>query len=80
MHAVTEMLLNISFFIYMGTIIPWSSFADPSFGLSVWQYIVLDILVLISKRLPIVLALKWAIPEIKTYREAIFTGWFGPIG
>lgn len=38
------------------------------------------ILVLILRRLPIVLALyKW-IPTIHNWREAVFTGWFGPIG
>lgn len=38
------------------------------------------ILVLIFRRLPIVLTLYKLIPAIKTWREAIFTGWFGPIG
>lgn len=38
------------------------------------------ILVLIFRRLPIVLALYKLIPAIKTWREAVFTGWFGPIG
>lgn len=38
------------------------------------------ILVLTLRRLPIVLALyKW-IPTIHNWREAVFTGWFGPIG
>jgi hypothetical protein len=40
----------------------------------------LAILVLLFRRLPIVLALyKW-IPAIHNWREAVFTGWFGPIG
>jgi hypothetical protein len=40
----------------------------------------LAILVLLFRRLPIVLALYKFIPAIRTWREAIFTGWFGPIG
>jgi hypothetical protein len=40
----------------------------------------LAILVLLFRRLPIVLALYKFIPTIRTWREAIFTGWFGPIG
>lgn len=40
----------------------------------------LAILVLLFRRLPIVLALYKLIPAIKTWREAVFTGWFGPIG
>lgn len=40
----------------------------------------LTILVLLLRRIPIVLATyKW-IPDIKTFREAIFAGWFGPMG
>lgn len=38
------------------------------------------ILVLLFRRLPIVLSLYKLIPAIKTWREAVFTGWFGPIG
>ncbi len=31
-------------------------------------------------RLPFVLALYKFIPEIKSFREALFAGWFGPMG
>lgn len=41
---------------------------------------VLSILVLLFRRLPIVLLLKPVMPSIKTYREALFSGWFGPMG
>lgn len=45
-----------------------------------WRLIVLAILILLFRRMPIILALyKW-IPDIKTFREAIFVGWFGPMG
>lgn len=40
----------------------------------------LTLLVLLLRRIPIVLATyKW-IPDIKTFREAMFAGWFGPMG
>lgn len=38
------------------------------------------ILILLFRRLPAVLLLKRAIPAMKTYREALFSGWFGPMG
>lgn len=38
------------------------------------------ILILIFRRLPAVLLLKRAIPAMKTYQEALFSGWFGPMG
>jgi sodium/hydrogen antiporter len=37
------------------------------------------ILVLLLRRLPIILALYRWIPDIKTFREAIFAGHFGPM-
>ncbi|ORZ03149.1 Sodium/hydrogen exchanger family-domain-containing protein [Syncephalastrum racemosum] len=55
---------------------PWSTFGD----VSVWRLVVLAILVLLLRRLPMVIALFKFIPSIHGWREAIFTGWFGPIG
>jgi NhaP-type Na+/H+ or K+/H+ antiporter len=37
-------------------------------------------MILLFRRLPIVLILKPWIPALHTYKEAIFCGWFGPIG
>ena len=59
---------------------PFDSFADATISLSVWRLVVIAILVLILKRLPVIIMLyKW-IPDIKTFREAIFSGHFGPMG
>lgn len=45
-----------------------------------WRLIVIGLLVLILRRLPAVVALyKW-IPDVKTFREALFSGHFGPVG
>lgn len=40
----------------------------------------LAILILLFRRLPILILLKPVMPALKTYREAIFSGWFGPMG
>ena len=51
-----------------------------SLQLDAWRLVVLTLLVLLLRRIPIILATyKW-IPDIKTFREAMFTGWFGPMG
>lgn len=42
--------------------------------------VVIAILILLFRRLPIVLLLKPVLPALKTYREASFAGWFGPMG
>lgn len=38
------------------------------------------ILILFFRRLPCLILLKPVMPAMKTYREAIFSGWFGPMG
>ncbi|KAI8335698.1 Sodium/hydrogen exchanger family-domain-containing protein [Chlamydoabsidia padenii] len=77
---VIDMMLNLAVFVYIGTIIPWSEFGNAEIGLSPWRLVVIAILVLLFRRLPIVIALKPVMPAMKTYREAIFSGWFGPMG
>ncbi|PSN65986.1 Na+/H+ antiporter-like protein Nha1 [Corynespora cassiicola Philippines] len=78
---VIDLLINLTFFVYFGTIIPWEQFnAYDVIGLSPWRLVVLAILVLFFRRIPIMLALKPIIPDIKTWREALFAGHFGPIG
>lgn len=78
---VIDLLINLAFFVYFGTIIPWAQFNEPELlGLSPWRLVVLGLLVLFFRRLPIMLMLKPVIPDIKTWREASFAGHFGPIG
>lgn len=77
---VIDLLLNLTYFVYLGTIIPWEMFNDLSIGLSAWRLSVIAILVIFFRRIPIMLALKPLIPDIKTWREALFAGHFGPIG
>lgn len=77
---IVDLLFNIATFIYIGALIPWHDFVDAEIGLSIWRLIVLSICVLLTKRIPIILALWKFIPDIKTFREAIFCGHFGPIG
>lgn len=78
--SVIDLLFNITAFVYVGAWMPFDKFQSAELSLSVWRLIVIAILVLLLRRLPIVLALyKW-IPDIKTFREAVFSGHFGPMG
>ncbi|KAL5512828.1 hypothetical protein ACEPAG_3094 [Sanghuangporus baumii] len=78
--SVIDLLFNIAAFIFIGAWMPFSDFANDELTLSVWRLIVIAILILLLRRLPVVIALyKW-IPDIKTFREAVFSGHFGPIG
>jgi NhaP-type Na+/H+ or K+/H+ antiporter len=67
--------------------IPWSSFVSRSTGvlqghIGVGSLTLFLVLVLLFRRIPIVLALQAGklIPDVKTYREALFCGHFGPMG
>jgi NhaP-type Na+/H+ or K+/H+ antiporter len=78
---VIDLLINLAFFVYFGSIIPWGQFNEPDLiGLSPWRLVVLGLLVLFFRRIPIMLMLKPIIPDVKTWREASFAGHFGPIG
>ncbi|KAI9276007.1 Sodium/hydrogen exchanger family-domain-containing protein [Sporodiniella umbellata] len=77
---VVDNLLNLTVFVYIGMTMPWSLFNDTSIQISIWRLIVLAILVLLLRRLPIIVALYKFIPALRNLREALFTGWFGPIG
>lgn len=77
---VIDLLLNMSFFVYFGAIVPWDQFNNADIGISVWKLVIIAILVILFRRIPIMLALKPIIPDIKTWREALFCGHFGPIG
>ncbi|KAE9406976.1 hypothetical protein BT96DRAFT_1014388 [Gymnopus androsaceus JB14] len=78
--SVIDLLFNIAAFIFVGAWMPFNEFSNAQTSLSVWRLFVIAILVMLFRRLPAVVALyKW-IPDIKTFREAIFTGHFGPMG
>ncbi|SCU94040.1 LADA_0G06172g1_1 [Lachancea dasiensis] len=78
--TIIDLLLNLAYFVYFGAIIPWQQFNDHDLGLDAWRLVILGIVVIFLRRIPAVLAFKSMIPDIKTWREAIFVGHFGPIG
>lgn len=77
---VIDLLINLAYFVYFGTIIPWDQYNSPEHGLVPWRLVVIAIFVILFRRIPIMLALKKVIPDVKTWREALFAGHFGPIG
>ncbi|KAI5289471.1 hypothetical protein KEM52_000777 [Ascosphaera acerosa] len=77
---VIDLLLNLAYFVYFGSIIPWQQFNQAFIGLHAWRLVIISIFVVLFRRIPIMLLLKPIIPDIKTWREALFAGHFGPIG
>lgn len=78
--SVIDLMFNVAAFVYVGAWMPFDSFSNEALSLSVWRLVVIALLVLMLKRLPIMIALYRFIPDVKTFREAVFSGHFGPIG
>lgn len=80
--SIIDMILNSSMFVLFGAIIPWRSFVTRPItpNLGTWQLLLFLALVLLFRRIPVVFALKKWIPDVRTYREALFCGHFGPMG
>ncbi|KAJ1889466.1 hypothetical protein LPJ81_006125, partial [Coemansia sp. IMI 209127] len=79
LQETLNVLLSMSFFIYFGTIIPWSSYTSENV-LDPWRIAVAIVLVMCLRRLPTVMLTYRLVPAIRTWQEALFAGWFGPIG
>lgn len=79
---IIDLLLNSSLFIYLGTIIPWGAFVpqDITPMITPWRLLLYSALILLFRRIPVILALYRWIPDIRTVREAMFCGHFGPMG
>ena len=78
--SVIDLVLNCACFIYIGAWLPFSQFNSPYLGIVPWKLVVLFIGILLLRRIPSMIILyKW-IPEVKTLKEALFCGHFGPMG
>ncbi|KAG9259157.1 sodium/hydrogen exchanger family protein [Emericellopsis atlantica] len=74
-----DMLLNVTIFMWYGAVIPWHEFVHNNV-IPIYRLIPLGILVLMLRRLPFVFAIHRWIPQIEQAKQAIFVGFFGPIG
>ncbi|KAI6245129.1 putative Na(+)/H(+) antiporter [Erysiphe necator] len=77
---VIDLLLNLTYFVYLGTIIPWEQFNNAKYGITPWRLVVIALFVILFRRIPAMMLFKPFIPDIRTWREALFAGHFGPIG
>jgi hypothetical protein len=74
-----DMLLNVSIFIWFGAVCPWVEFVHNDV-IPIYRLIPLGILVLLLRRPPIVFAMHTKIHQIEQPRQALYVGFFGPIG
>ncbi|KAM5543223.1 hypothetical protein V8D89_003097 [Ganoderma adspersum] len=74
--TVIDLLLNCGCFVYIGAWMPFSMFNAPELGITPWRLVVLVIAVLLLRRIPPLLLLYKRVPEISSWRDALFTGHF----
>lgn len=83
LNNVLDLLLNSTFFVFFGTYIPWDQFTPRIIitpEITPGKLVGLLILILLFRRIPALLAFKRFVPDVKTWREALFCGHFGPMG
>jgi sodium/hydrogen antiporter len=79
LQPTVDMMLNVSIFMWYGAVCPWNKFLNNDV-VPLYRLAPLGILILLLRRLPWVLSVHKYIPQIEEWRQAIFVGFFGPIG
>ncbi|KAF3766035.1 hypothetical protein M406DRAFT_290370 [Cryphonectria parasitica EP155] len=79
LQPTIDMLLNVTIFMWYGAVCPWDMFRENSV-IPLYRLVPLGILILLVRRLPWILAIHKKIPQIEHLRQAIFVGFFGPMG
>ncbi|KAF8263512.1 Cation/H+ exchanger [Lactarius quietus] len=75
-----DFMFNCACFIYIGAWFPFDKFHISEIGVTPWRLVTLMLIILTLRRIPSLLLLYKLIPEVKDSREALFCGYFGPIG
>jgi sodium/hydrogen antiporter len=72
--AITR-FFDLPVFVLMGMALPWEGWLNLG-----WAGLILAAAVLLLRRPPVVLALRPLIGPVKGRKDALFLGWFGPLG
>jgi sodium/hydrogen antiporter len=66
---------------YLGAVLPWDEFQSAATGITYGRLVGLGFLVLLFRRIPAIMIMYKLMPHtIRNWREALFVGYFGPIG
>jgi NhaP-type Na+/H+ or K+/H+ antiporter len=75
MQEAVNRFFTLPIFVLIGLALPWEGWLELG-----WSGFALTISVLLLRRLPAVLVLRPLMREVNGVRDALFLGWFGPIG
>ncbi|KAK4252060.1 Cation/H+ exchanger [Corynascus novoguineensis] len=79
LQPTVNLLLHVPVFMWYGAVCPWDLFRTSS-AASLGRLVALGVSVLLLRRLPWVLAFYRFIPQVEGSWQAIFVGFFGPVG
>lgn len=74
-QQVIKQVVQVPIFVLLGAALPWAQW--EALG---WKAPALIISILLLRRIPALLLLKPFVSPLRRWDEALFTGWFGPIG
>ncbi|KAI0327127.1 Sodium/hydrogen exchanger [Cubamyces sp. BRFM 1775] len=78
--SAIDFIMNCGCFIYIGAWMPFDMFNAAEFGITPWRLFALFVAVLTLRRIPpLIMLYKW-VPEIASWKDALFSGHFGPMG
>ncbi|KAH6908646.1 Sodium/hydrogen exchanger family-domain-containing protein [Coprinopsis sp. MPI-PUGE-AT-0042] len=77
---VIDLVLNCGCFMYIGAWLPFKEFTFPELGITPLRLFALAVGIIALRRIPAILMLYKFIPEISSFKEALFCGHFGPMG
>ena len=75
--SVIDLVLNCACFIYIGAWLPFQEFTIPEIGITPSKLVLFTVGIMYLRRIPAILVLYKFIPEITTWKEAVFSGHFG---
>ena len=79
LQPTIDMLLNLSIFMWFGAVCPWYLFVHNTV-IPVYRLIFLGVMILLLRRIPVVYLLHKMIWQVEKKEQALFMGFFGPIG
>ncbi len=74
-EELIKQVLQVPVFLLLGVALPWAEWVALG-----WPAIWLIVAVLLLRRIPAVLLLKPFVGQIARWDEALYVGWFGPVG
>ncbi len=75
MQEAVNLFFTLPVFVLLGLTLPWQKWGELG-----WRGVILVVAVLLLRRLPAMMVLRPLLGRGKAVPDALFMGWFGPVG